>query len=303
MSRRWWWTALIAAAVLVLAIAAVLVKASPRSEEGWTMERLTSPSRTEVRDREGNLVAVLTDGARTVSLAGPRRTWAEPGVIPTVVTDQWVRLLPAPFDGQFGSSERDWLVSSVADRSPDVLAVAFEYVAGAPEIERDGLRIAGDADYGPPLANGSRAEGSDFNDYLGVPWNYGSVVDKPEAEQYGSLDCSGYIRMVFGYRLGLPMSRSHAGDGLPRRARYQADYGVAIADPAVGDLLFFDASEDDGRAIDHVGIYLGFDSAGQRRFISSRKTANGPTMGALGGESVIDGDGYWATAFRMVRRF
>ena len=214
-----------------------------------------------------------------------------------------MRLLPAPFDGSFGPSEREWLVGAVADRSPDVLAIAFEYVAGAPEIERDGLRIAGDADYGPPLANGSRAEGSDFNDYLGVPWTYGTAIDKPETRQYGSLDCSGYIRMVYGYRLGMPMSQTHDGDGLPRRARHQAEYGVAVSEPTTGDLLFFDASKDDGTAIDHVGIYLGVDSEGQRRFISSRKTANGPTMGALGGVSVIDGSGYWASAFRTVRRF
>ena len=92
------------------------------------------------------------------------------------------------------------------------------------------------------------------------------------------------------------------GVGLPRRARYQAGYGVSIPVPQVGDLVFFDASTDDGAAIDHVGIYLGVDSAGHRRFISSRKKANGPTMGDVGGASIIDGGGYWAAAFRAVRR-
>jgi hypothetical protein len=212
-------------------------------------------------------------------------------------------LTPAPFDGSFGSDERDWLRSAVADRSPDVLAVAFEYVRDAPSLERDGLRVAGDADYGPRLADGGRAEGSDFNDFLGVPWTYGTTVDEPEASQQGSLDCSGYVRMVYGYRLGVPLSLSREGSGLPRRARYQAGYGVSVSTPQVGDLLFFDADKGDGSAIDHVGIYLGLDSTGHPRFISSRKKANGPTMGALGGDSTIDGGGYWASAFRAARRF
>ena len=275
---------------------------APSGPDAWTATRLSAPSRTVIRDAAGALVAELTDGARTVLLAGPTRTWHEPGVSVSVSTMIWVRLLPVPYDGSFGSVERDWLVNAAADRSPDVLAIAFEYVAGAPTIERSGLRIAGDADWGALQADGTRVEGSDFNDFLGVLWTYGTTVDQPETGELGSLDCSGYVRMVYGYRLGMPMALAPNGVGLPRRARYQAGYGVSIPVPQVGDLVFFDASTDDGAAIDHVGIYLGVDSAGHRRFISSRKKANGPTMGDVGGASIIDGGGYWAAAFRAVRR-
>jgi cell wall-associated NlpC family hydrolase len=69
-----------------------------------------------------------------------------------------------------------------------------------------------------------------------------------------------------------------------------------------GDLVFFDATSTDTTGIDHVGMYLGRDSAGHDRFISSRKTANGPTLGDVGGASILDGNGYWATAFRSARR-
>ena len=70
----------------------------------------------------------------------------------------------------------------------------------------------------------------------------------------------------------------------------------------VGDLVFFDADPDDGPALDHVGMYLGRDSAGHRRFISSRKGANGPTMGDVKGASILDGTGLYARAFRSARR-
>lgn len=69
-----------------------------------------------------------------------------------------------------------------------------------------------------------------------------------------------------------------------------------------GDLVFFDASTDDGTAIDHVGMYLGVDSAGHHRFISSRKRVNGPSLGDTGGRSLLDGTGHYAVAFRATRR-
>jgi cell wall-associated NlpC family hydrolase len=52
----------------------------------------------------------------------------------------------------------------------------------------------------------------------------------------------------------------------------------------IGDLVFFDADSKDGSQIDHVGMYLGRDSEDHHRFISSRKRADGPTMGDLGEE-------------------
>jgi cell wall-associated NlpC family hydrolase len=69
-----------------------------------------------------------------------------------------------------------------------------------------------------------------------------------------------------------------------------------------GDLLFFNAGPVQGANIEHSGMYLGVDDRGHHRFISSRTTANGPTMGDLGGESILDGTGYWALRWRTARR-
>ncbi len=69
-----------------------------------------------------------------------------------------------------------------------------------------------------------------------------------------------------------------------------------------GDLVFFDASNRDGRDLDHDGIYVGLDGAGHARFVSSRRKADGPTTGDAGGASILDGSGYWAEAFRAIRR-
>jgi cell wall-associated NlpC family hydrolase len=71
---------------------------------------------------------------------------------------------------------------------------------------------------------------------------------------------------------------------------------------APGDLLFWDASTNDGTQIDHVGIYLGLDSADAPRFISSRKTVDGPTLGDVGGKSLLSGTGLYATSWRAARR-
>ena len=211
--------------------------------------------------------------------------------------------------------DESWLERSLADRTPDVLARAAQYLEGAPAVfDSSGLQIAGDADYGPLQSDGTRQEGSDFNDYLGVPWTYGAYVDQPESAQFHSLDCSGYMRMVWGYRTGLPLTLAPNG-GIPRRAFEMLDGapGVvtipnkgsqATADGRLspGDLVFFDAATDDGAQIDHVGMYLGVDSGGRHRFISSRKTVNGPTLGDVGGKSLLDGTGFYATRFRAARR-
>ncbi|MDQ3148460.1 MAG: hypothetical protein M3Q38_00845 [Chloroflexota bacterium] len=58
----------------------------------------------------------------------------------------------------------------------------------------------------------------------------------------------------------------------------------------------------DGRAIDHDGIYVGLDGVRDARFVSSRRTADGPTIGDAGGASVLVGSGYRAEAFRAIRR-
>lgn len=182
-------------------------------------------------------------------------------------------------------------------------------------------QISGDASYGP-----LQEEGSDFNDYVGIRWLHpNDPPDEPEPNQLRCLDCSGFMRMVWGYRHHLPGSgyldsvplslRPKNGSALPRRAveMYHcapglilaADNGSQLEDFEhidIGDLVFFDGSDDDGDDIDHVGMYLGTDTGGHHRFISSRKTPDDPTFADYGGSSVLDGAGHYAKAFRAIRR-
>lgn len=292
-----------------------MASSAPTATATFTYKRASSPPRTLVYNSSKRLVATFTDGARTVNLVGPSRTFREAEFTThSVTTTAWVRLLPAPFAGRVSEA---WLTARLADTSPDLLAIAFQYVVGAvPMVDAAGVQYAGDAAYGPLAADGTRIEGSDFNDYLGLTWSYPTVADAPEADQFRSLDCSGFARMVFGYRLGVPLSlRPDGGASMPRRAFEQdaaapgitviANRGVVPSSRTAlmpGDLVFFDASTDDGTQIDHVGIFLGRDSAGNDRFISSRKTANGPTMGDLAGRSVLNGTGLYASGFRSARR-
>lgn len=266
-----------------------------------TVHRAAS-GEVKVRSATGRLIATFTQGARTVTVRGQARVLAEPADSTATVRNHWrVRLLPRPFSGHIDWS---WLRSARHDTSPDVLDVALQYTTGA----------AQDAEYGPLAADGTRQEGADFNDFLGVSWEYGSEVDPPEADQLGSLDCSGFTRMVFGYRLGVPMTLTPDGVRLPRRSAQMlasAPGVVTIPDTGAvpspsrldpGDLLFFDASTDDGDAVDHVGIYLGRDADGHPRFVSSRKTPDGPTMGDVGGNSLLSGTGTYARTWRAARR-
>lgn len=304
------------AGVSAIVTAVCLLGAAPvAAASTYAYSRDKHPARTVVTDSAGQWVGTFTDGSYTVSLAGPTRTFSEPTATYPVSTDVWVRMLPAPFDGSVDAS---WLDRETADTTADVLATAMQYIGGASNLlDSTGLRIAGDASYGPLLADGTRQEGSDFNDYLGIPWLYGLTVDWPETAQYGSLDCSGFVRMVFGYRIGLPLALAPDGRGIPRRSYqiYQSAPGrVVVSDSgtvpgssdfaklAAGDLVFFDASTNDGTQIDHVAIYLGRDTGGNYRFISSRKTIDGPTLGDYAGKSVLNGTGHYATSFRAVRR-
>lgn len=278
---------------------------------GWTFVRASSPSRTLVKDADGKLLATLTDGSRSVVLTGPARTFAETTTSATVRTTAWVRLLPNTFTGDVDTA---WLSTALSDRSADALAVAAQYVTGATTLTAaDGTLIASDASYGP-LVDGARQEGSDWNDYLQVTAVYDGVPDAPEAAQAGALDCSGFVRMVYGRRLGHPLVLTPDGVRLPRRATqmHTSGPGTLVASSATkltdlsrllpGDLVLFDASTDDGTAVDHVGIYLGKDSGGSPRFVSSRKTVDGPTLGDVGGRSTLNGTGLYASSLRAVRR-
>lgn len=292
-----------------------LAASSTSDPSTWTTRTLRSPRRVQVLDASG-VLATFTVGARTVTLRGATRVLSEPSTTQaTVTTSTWVRLLDQPFTG---NPDQAWLVARFADTSPDVLATAMQYVTGAPTLTHpSGELVAADASYGPLLADGTRQEGADFNDFLQQTWTYGPERDDPETDQAGALDCSGFVRMVMGYRLGIPLTLAPDGVRLPRRAAQMeaSAPGVvtvahsggtpsakALAALAPGDLVFFDGSTDDGTAIDHVGLYLGRDSAGAPRFVSSRKTVDGPTMGDVGGRSLLTGGGLYAASWRSARR-
>ncbi len=301
---------------LSLLVVTVFFETTPSealAQSSYKYVTLTNPARVEARDGANKWLATFTTGCSTVTLTGTSRTFAEKSTTNATVTHSvWVRTLSGPFNGTVNES---WLTAALADRSPDVLQIGMQYIAGAPAQFAGGVKIAGDADYGPLQPDGTRQEGSDFNDYLGISWTYPGSTDAPEANQINCLDCSGFVRMVFGYRCSLPMTLTPDGLRLPRRSfeMYASAPGLvtianagtqvtAFAPLGVGDLLFFDASTDDGTQLDHVGIYLGLDSAGKHRFLSSRKTANGPTLGDTGGLSILNGTGYYAKAFRAARR-
>jgi hypothetical protein len=309
-----------------------LPAAAPQpSAAGPSFARLMGPPRTEMRDAMGNVVALFTDGARTVRLEGTQRTFEEPRYTKAkVLTTARIRLAPQPWKegAQNEAWFQPWLDQAMASTEPDALEVAFQYIYGAKVIKNaEGVQVAGDAAFGPLSTSDAdgRAEASDFYDYLGVPWNFtDGVREKPSPDRLRSLDCSGYLRMIFGYRLGFPLSGSNTGGGglLPRRAYAIADVGPGVqlipntgrrvSDLSAlqpGDLLFFHGAPEiagDGpnrsTHIEHSGLYLGVDDRGHHRFISSRTSSNGPTMGDAGGESILDGTGHFATSLRTARR-
>ncbi|MEY9848748.1 cell wall-associated NlpC family hydrolase [Streptacidiphilus sp. BW17] len=296
---------------------------------GYRFQRQSSPGRTVALDASGNQLAVFTDGARTVVLRGPSRTFSEPRTTDaTVTTEAWVRLLPSEWkQGEEKSAWfAQWFPRTLNDTSPDVFAVAFEYSsAGAKDqYNAQGVRFAGTAHFGPrnpkvsgPLDFAYHAEQSDFYDYLGIPWTFpdGTQV-QPEKARYGDVDCSGFQRLLWGYRMGMPMHNTDTtGVGLPRRAFAIAAYGPGVllipntgtqaTDLSVlqpGDLVFFGILKGQPDVIDHCGFYMGPDSNGRPRFYSSRSAANGPTMGDLAGHALLDGTDFYARGFRGARR-
>jgi cell wall-associated NlpC family hydrolase len=285
-------------------------------------ERLVKPGRTVVRAGTGVVVATMTDGARTVVLTGPSRSFREPRTTRAVITSTvWVRLLPEEWrpGGERSDWFGPWLASALADRSPDVLAVAMEYLDGAPSAADDQkVRFRGDASFGPSAQHGSgKSLSADFYDYLGVPWTFpGGIRRKPDPGMYGAADSAGFLRLVYGYRLGYPLLGSNVpGAGLPRNVDAMAEVGpgVPVIPDAVtrirqynqlqpGDLVFFDGDARGDRRIDCAGIYLGLDSGRRHRFIASRAAADGPTFGDFGGASVLDGGGRFSRGFRAARR-
>ena len=296
--------------------------ATVTAQADLTYVRLDNPARTEVRVRSSDVVvATLTDGARTAVLPGRRRTFAEPRFTRATVTSRThVRLLPQAWrkGAEHQPWFRPWLDRESASTKPDVLAVANQYIDGQQAVRNGaGLRYRGDAAFGPLSHPGAttRDEASDFYDYLGVDWAFpDGDREKADRRRYGAVDCSGFVRLVYGYRMGLPLLNvNEAGPGLPRRAYAMAEFApgkVIVSNTGEratsydrlqpGDLVFFDISG--GPQIDHAGIYLGRDSVGHHRFISSRARANGPTLGDRGGTSLLDDGGYYSRAFRTAKR-
>ncbi|MHB9856653.1 hypothetical protein [Streptomyces sp. YIM S03343] len=301
---------------------------------GWTMEFTDSDSRY-AKGAVG-VRGMASDGCTsTVTLSVSRvevteAAWEKP---PTVTHSRWVRLLDAPYDGTWTPAVEDVVRGWSGSLAPDVLAYAAMFLPGAPQVasgrqEPVGARVLGEAGYGKTDAQGLRPVGADFHDYMDRPWPFPDLTQPrpPESGQAGNLDCSGYVRMVYGYHMGLPLYYGVDPDrqALPRTSGAMVDHapGVQVATkpddnralPAEtalqpGDLLLFDANEPSGPdepvekyAVDHVGIYLGLDAEGRRRFVSSRKSCNGPTMGDLSGASLLDGDGTYALSVRTVRR-
>ena len=297
----------------------------------YVYQRRYDPDRTIVGTSAGKQVAVLTDGARTVVFTGPTRTFSEPATTTsTVTTDAWVRLAPQHWSegAQHDDWFEPWFEEQVASTSPDLFGLYAEYAAGAPNRYDQGVRYAGAAKFGVLTSSGGyqnplgdRDDRADFYDYLGVSYDFPDGVGKPNSEWYGDLDCSGLVRILYGYRMGHPM---YLGDGpsggsdiLPRHSYSMAASGPgqllfgdgARSAPATdevetlqaGDLLFF-AEGSDPSTVDHCGIYFGTDQYGRRRFLSSRMGANGPTFGDAEGMSVIAGTGVYSRDFRGARR-
>ena len=179
------------------------------------------PGGIEVRDSQKKWLATFTKGAYTAGLAGPKRSFAEKEV--SITHSTWVRTLPKPFDGKL---DKAWLSKALKANKqllPDILTISMQYVRGAPAIHDGDLQIAGDARYGP-LLEGKRQEGSDFNDYLGLAWTYSRekpANDEPEIRQFRCLDCSGFIRMIWGYRRHAP--NAHSAGAIPLCRKPRAD--------------------------------------------------------------------------------
>ena len=322
-------------ALLVLALLAGAACSSPRLEPPARDESCASPSKLAVaaqpavtprpdrvtvangvhvvHDDAGHEIAWLTEGARSAVLRGATRSFTESDTAATVTTPIWVRALPAPFDGAVDAA---WLASALADTSDDALAIASQYTACAPARRDGGVRVAGTAHYGPQESSGDRSSGADFNDYLGVDWRFPSgSTETARPALLDALDCSGFVRIVWGYRLHLPLDVPPDAGAIPRRsfeildgspgvvvAPYTGEQITDFAPLLPGDLVFFDARADDGPRIDHVGIFVGQDDGGHRRFVSSRKSSDGPTLGDYDGASILDGTGLFARSFRAARR-
>ena len=86
----------------------------------------------------------------------------------------------------------------------------------------------------------------------GIPYRYGGTSTS-------GIDCSGYTQLVY----------ARAGISIPRTAEGQRAASIKVANPAPGDLIFFN------RPATHAGIYAGngmmYDAGATGRYTSYRK--------------------------------
>ncbi|MER7892124.1 NlpC/P60 family protein [Micromonospora sp. NPDC094482] len=296
-----------------------------RLTQQYQLVERTRPERTEVRRRSDQaVVATLTAGARTVVVAGPPRQFTEPSTTPAVIdSTSWVRVAPRAWQAEHDLDEKfaSWLLDQIEAKNPpvDVLAAAMQYLPDAPDgVNDDGVRYIGDAGFGY-VHSADERDGADFYDYLEIPWKFSdSGRAKPSKRWDRDLDCSGYLRLIYGYRFGIPLFNAPVNttvNGLPRTASSMASYARSVLIAAgrnpsraptnlsamqPGDLVFF-ALHDDPGLITHSGIYLGKDQDGGMRFVSSRGTVDGPTFGDVRGDGVVD-SGYFGERLRRVIR-
>lgn len=293
--------------------------------EAHTFRRVSNPAGTEVVEKDsGDVVARLTDKGRTAVVYGPERTLEEPDATDAkVTTDAWVRVIPHQWKKSGEESEwfGEWLAENKDSEEPDALQIGTEYFRGAEDkFDDDGLRYAGDADFGPMGDDGTREVGGDYNDFLEITVSHpDKKKDPPEKKDKNALDCSGFLRMVLGYRMDYPLfgKNETKGDRLQRQVQGMVDHAPGVLlhkdtgekpddldkvteNMLPGDIVFFETDGEPG--LDHSGFYMGKDSQGKHRFMSSREAINGPTMGDVKGPSILDGNGLFANNFRAVRR-
>lgn len=271
-------------------------------------------ARTEVYGPDGKKVATFTIGARTAVFEGTERGFMETSRKGTVSVTHtgYVRVAPQPYthDAWDKAWFKAWFAETLRTQAPDALGSAVQYIGDAAGfgLERD---LEGVAD------------GADFFDFLGVSWSFpgSATVAQPAARYLRKLDCSGFLRLVYAYHMGVIPVRGndvHADTGavLPRSAWAMASLSphvdVAVgATPAAaptdlggvmpGDMVFF-ALRDDPAHISHSGIVVGKDAAGGIRFISSRSGSDGPTFADYGPSPSVINRGVFGEKLRRVIR-
>ncbi|MDI1429856.1 NlpC/P60 family protein [Polyangium sorediatum] len=168
---------------------------------------------TKIASIGGEPVAWFTHGGYSVRMAGPSRTFGANKAASSVTTTTWVRTLSEPFDAEKTSEETlsAWLNAARGVNceagTQDVIAISYDYAEGGSKDARYAL-------------------GADFHDFLGIDWDpidAKSILADLGLE--GALDCSGYMRLVWGSRANftydgadasLPLSLKSVPGHLPR---------------------------------------------------------------------------------------